>query len=291
MGALHAFKKLIKREERRQYPRKLPSGLISFGIDECIFSGLVKNISMGGLFIQTDTKRIMRDVFAKRAGRNDQPIIKFMQLSPGVLQVKATGNIVRMNRHGVGVEFVSIKDGLGYLSDPYLHTPTGTVNNDCEKRFVSSTLCKEGHGLPEGNVSVFFPDNNNNMVETEDTLSVATNRPEGNDEALRAAIIGTWVARYHQLGGGETSYFVDGYATASVYADSPELVPPNAHIRGTWNVSRGRLITRVLVTNPPGILPVGHTTTCWVESVNAEELVLITNDKTRLVETRRAANR
>ena len=111
--------------------------------------------------------------------------------------------------------------------------------------------------------------------------------PDSSDEVLRAAIVGTWISRFPQLGGGETTYFIDCQAAASVYADSPELIPSKAHIKGSWTISDGRLITKVVETHPPGILPVGHTAVCRIESLDVEELVLLTEDNTRLVEIRR----
>jgi len=110
---------------------------------------------------------------------------------------------------------------------------------------------------------------------------------DSSDEVLSAAIVGTWVSRFPRLGGGETTYFMDGHAAASVYADSPDLIPSKAYIKGSWTISDGRLITKVSETDPPGVLPVGHTSVCRIESLNVEELVLVTEDQTRLIERRR----
>jgi hypothetical protein len=126
------------------------------------------------------------------------------------------------------------------------------------------------------------------MVTSEDRQSSGINGLNSSDEVLTAAVVGTWVEEYPQLGGGgETTFFLDGHAAATIRADSPGLVPSEGQIRGTWEIKQGRLITKVVRTTPPGILPVGHTSNCRIESLTVEELILVTEDNTRLVERRR----
>ena len=278
---MQSFKRLVKRRERRRYVRTALQGSVTFGIDEFIFNGSAHDSSLGGLFVQTDTDMILRNVYAKRAARDNDPSIKLICSSPNTLQIKATGNIVRMNRKGIGVAFTSIKEGIEYLSDGQAPTSPETVDDTGEKSFPPPGRAKHGNG------SLKSTDDGKKIVHPEHAQSLATHRSHDRDDVLKAAIIGTWILTDHPLGGGETTYFIDGRAAASVYTNASELNPLEASIKGTWIVENGKLITTVTEANPPEILPVGHVSTCWIESATIHQLVLITEDRTRLVQRRR----
>lgn len=283
MSIVQSFKRLVKRRERRRYVRTALEGSVTFGIDESIFNGSAHDISLGGLFVQTDTKTILRNIYAKRAARDNDPSIKLICSSPETVQIKATGNIVRMNRKGIGVAFTSVKEGTEYLSGGQGPASTETVDDTGEKSFSPPGRVKYGNGRlksTDDGKKTINPD-------PEYVQPLVTHRSHDRDDVLKAAIIGTWILTDHPLGGGETTYFIDGHATASLYTNASELNPQEASIKGTWIIVNGKLITTVTEAHPPEILPVGHASTCWIESVTIHKLVLITEDKTRLVQRRR----
>jgi len=283
VSIVQSFKRLVKRRERRRYVRTALEGSVTFGIDESIFNGSAHDISLGGLFVQTDTKTILRNIYAKRAARDNDPSIKLICSSPETVQIKATGNIVRMNRKGIGVAFTSVKEGTEYLSGGQGPASTETVDDTGEKSFSPPGRVKYGNGRlksTDDGKKTINPD-------PEYVQPLVTHRSHDRDDVLKAAIIGTWILTDHPLGGGETTYFIDGHATASLYTNASELNPQEASIKGTWIIVNGKLITTVTEAHPPEILPVGHASTCWIESVTIHKLVLITEDKTRLVQRRR----
>lgn len=285
MNIVQSFKRLVKKRERRRYVRTALQGSVTFGIDESIFNGSAHDVSLGGLFVQTDTETILRNVYAKRAARDNDPSIKLICSSPDTLQIKATGNIVRMNRKGIGVAFTSVKEGTEYLSGGQGPASPETVDNAGENSFSPPGRVKDGNGSLKGT------DNSRKTINREHGQSLATHRSHDRDEVLKAAIIGTWILTDHPLGGGETTYFIDGRAAASVYTNASELNPLKARIRGTWTIENGTLITTVTEANPPEILPVGHASTCRIESITVQKLVLITEDETRLVQRRRGTQK
>jgi hypothetical protein len=281
---VQSFKRLVKRRERRRYVRTALQGSVTFGIDEFIFNGSAHDSSLGGLFVQTDTETILRNIYAKRAARDNDPSIRLICSSPDTLQIKATGNIVRMNRKGIGVAFTSIKEGTKYLSDR--RDPAAapeTVDVAVEKSFPPPGQKNYGYsdlkGTDDGKKTT--------SPAPEYVQPLATHRSHDRDDVLKAAIIGTWILTDHPLGGGETTYFIDGHAAASVYTNASALNPLEARIWGTWTIVNGKLITTVTEATPPEILPVGHVSTCWIESATIHQLVLITEDRVRLVQRRR----
>ena len=285
MSIVQSFKRLVKRRERRRYVRTALEGSVTFGIDESIFNGSAHDVSLGGLFVQTDTKTILRNIYAKRAARDNDPSIKLICSSPETVQIKATGNIVRMNRKGIGVAFTSVKEGIKYLSGGQGPATPETVDDTGEKSVSPPGRVKYGNARLKGT------DDSKKTINPEYTQSLATHRSHDRDDVLRAAIIGTWILTDHPLGSGETTYLIDGCATASLYTNASELNPLEASIKGTWIVENGKLITTVTEATPPEILPVGHVSTCWIESVTIHQLVLITEDKTRLVQRRRGTQK
>lgn len=286
MSIVQSFKRLVKRRERRRYVRTALEGPVTFGIDESIFNGSAHDVSLGGLFVQTDTKTILRNIYAKRAARDNDPSIKLICSSPETVQIKATGNIVRMNRKGIGVAFTSVKEGTEYLSGGYLSGGQGPATPETVGDTGEKSASPPGR-LKYGNDSLKGTDDSKKTINPEYTQSLATHRSHDRDDVLKAAIIGTWILTDHPLGSGETTYLIDGRATASLYTNASELNPLEASIEGTWIIENGKLITTVTEANPPEILPVGHVSTCWIESVTIHQLVLITEDRTRLVQRRR----
>ena len=83
-----------KRTSKREYPRKDASIYAFLEADDLSFSDFIKNISSGGLYIETEAPLSV----------NKELFIRFLHPDTGTL-TRVTGKIVRVDSKGLGVEF------------------------------------------------------------------------------------------------------------------------------------------------------------------------------------------
>ena len=91
-------------QELRKFPRKILTRAILFTDQNRYFAAITKNISKGGIFIET------RDKFKK--GQIIKLVIAHTKITKGVI---LKGSIVHLRKQGFGLKFLSIlKNGREY---------------------------------------------------------------------------------------------------------------------------------------------------------------------------------
>ena len=83
-----------KRTSKREYPRKDTSIYAFLDADDLSFNDLIKNVSSGGLYIETEAPLSV----------NKELFMRFFHPDTGTL-TRATGKIVRVDSKGLGVQF------------------------------------------------------------------------------------------------------------------------------------------------------------------------------------------
>lgn len=84
--------------KKRKYPRKNYFMSVQFSIDGRMFNGFIKNISPGGIYVET-----LRDHLQHlEKGHN---LVLTFQHPDTHGHIKITGEIVRVNKSGIGVHF------------------------------------------------------------------------------------------------------------------------------------------------------------------------------------------
>jgi len=86
-----------KLKDARQHPRRQTSIYAVFSGQDCYFRDYIKDISAGGLFIETDTALFM----------NQELVITFF-LPDARAPIKIKGKVVRTNAEGFGIKFDEI---------------------------------------------------------------------------------------------------------------------------------------------------------------------------------------
>lgn len=89
------------RKSKRVYPRKETSIYAFLEADDLSGSDFIKNISSGGLYIETETPLSV----------NKEIFIRFLHPDTGTL-TRVTGKIVRVDAKGLGVEFEEPRPGI-----------------------------------------------------------------------------------------------------------------------------------------------------------------------------------
>jgi Tfp pilus assembly protein PilZ len=83
-----------KKTDRRKYPRKKCFMEVNYATPQVCDHNFMKDISEGGMFVQTD----------KALSVGDDMILTFSFPGKSYI-IKAIGNIVRIEKDGVGIEF------------------------------------------------------------------------------------------------------------------------------------------------------------------------------------------
>ena len=90
-----------RRNSKREYPRKETSIYAFMEADDLSFKDFIKNVSSGGLFIETEVPMYV----------NKEIFIRFLHPDTGMLN-RITGKIVRVDSKGFGVEFDEPRPGI-----------------------------------------------------------------------------------------------------------------------------------------------------------------------------------
>lgn len=83
-----------RRASKRAYPRKDTSIYAFLEADDLSFSDFIKNISSGGLYIETEASLSV----------NKEIFIRFLHPDTGTL-TRVTGKIIRIDSKGLGIQF------------------------------------------------------------------------------------------------------------------------------------------------------------------------------------------
>jgi len=90
-----------RRISKREHPRKDTSIYAFLEADDLSFKDFIKNVSSGGLYIETEAPlSINKEIF-----------IRFLDPDTGTL-TRVTGKIVRVDSKGLGVEFDEPRPGI-----------------------------------------------------------------------------------------------------------------------------------------------------------------------------------
>jgi len=90
-----------KRTSKREHPRKDTSIYAFLEADDLSFSDFIKNVSSGGLYIETEAPLSV----------NKEIFIRFLHPDTGAL-TRATGKIVRVDSKGIGIQFDEPRFGI-----------------------------------------------------------------------------------------------------------------------------------------------------------------------------------
>jgi hypothetical protein len=113
--------------------------------------------------------------------------------------------------------------------------------------------------------------------------------PERTDAALSAAIVGCWVGKEGPANGttvlGITCYSQDGKAemTAEIKGEKIQLL---VEVKGTWRISKRKLVMTVTESTLPELFPAGETSAHDIISISAARMVLDAKDGRQLTRDR-----